>query len=181
MTTAKGTMNMPQAISSNQVRYIKLGWHGEWEKDCVRNGIIRLGFWTGKPSRFKLCSAGKWEALRKVFLREGSDPIRASIFTNQVRHFFEDVGGTLWITFHGDHMYWGVLESDAPQADAEGRTWRTVVDGWRCYDLIGRELTKARVSVALAKYAQFPGTSCDLKKVRKVVIGVVNGKRKRAK
>jgi hypothetical protein len=178
--TARGAKIMPHAISPNQVRYIKLGWHGEWEEVCVRNGIIRLGFWTGKPSRFKLCSAGKWEDLRMAFLK-GNDPIRASNFTNQIRHFFEDDGSALWITFHGNHMYWGFLGPDRPQADAEGRTWRTVVDGWGCEDLNGRVLTKERVGAALAKYAKFPGTSCDLKKVARVAIGVVNGNKTRTK
>lgn len=174
---------MPQAISisPNQVRYIKLGEKGIWEEDCVRNGIIRLGFWTGTRSRFKICSAGNWEALRRDFLKEEEcDLARARIFTNQVRHFFDDDGSTLWITFHTDHMYWGFLGADPPQI-VDGSSWRTVVDGWRCEDLNGRELTKKRVGSALAKYAQFPRTSCDLKKVATYAIGVVNGKTTRTK
>ena len=28
--------------------YIKLGKGGEWKADCVRNGLMRIG-WTGNP------------------------------------------------------------------------------------------------------------------------------------
>jgi hypothetical protein len=165
---------MSHTISPKKVRYIKLGEKGIWEEECLKDGTVRLGFWTGKAVRFRLCRAGKWEALRRVFLNKGNDSVRAGTFTTAIRAFFEDDGTTLWITFHGDHMYWGFLKPTPPQAD-DGSTWRSVVGGWRCEDLDGKKLTKGRIGQALAKYAKFPGTSCELKKIATQITQVING------
>src|SRR5262249_54403857 len=129
--TSFGGAGMPSAILVSQVRYIKLGETGEWEADCVKDGTIRLGFGTWKASRFKLCRTRNWNALRAVFLREGNDRTRAGTFTGQIKAFFEDDGTILWITFHGEHLYWGFLDSHPAEADSDS-TWRTLVDGWRC-------------------------------------------------
>jgi len=40
---------IPGRIDPKQVRYIKLGGGGGWEKECVDTGIIRFGFGTGDP------------------------------------------------------------------------------------------------------------------------------------
>ena len=111
---------MAPAISPQHVRYIKLGRHGAWEKECLQNGIIQLGFGTGAPGRFRLCANGKWKLLEKAFLREGNDASRASRFANEIRHFFTDPGTTLWITLHGERMYWGLLEAGGPKPHRDG-------------------------------------------------------------
>jgi hypothetical protein len=166
---------MTSTISAPKVRYFKLGRAGEWEKECIKDGIIRFGFNTGTPARFRLCVARKWDSLKAAFARDGNDLSRAGTFTNQAKAFFEDNGSTLWVTFHGTRMYWGFLEATPPKPFDNGSTWRTVADGWSCCNLRGRQLTKPRLSTALTNYAMFPGTSCSLKKVAKSIIQVING------
>jgi hypothetical protein len=158
---------MSTAISARVVRYIKLGWGGEWEKECLEKGIARLGFGTEQRSRFRWCSEGDWAKLKKKL---------ETRFTNQVRLFFEDDGRILWITFHGDRMYWGFLDPSPAESHPDGvGVWRTVVGGWRCDDLKGLTLTKDRLSRRVTKFAQWPGTSCKVT-AADYVIRQINGK-----
>src|SRR6266567_5173524 len=158
---------MSTAVSARGVRYIKLGWGGEWEKECIENGIARLGFGTEQKSRFRWCSKRDWEKVKKKLDTQ---------FVNQVRLFFEDDGTTLWITFHGDRMYWGFLDRSPPQCHPDGvGVWRTVAGGWRCDDLKGSTLTKDRLSFKVTKFAQWPGTSCKVR-AGDYVLRQINGK-----
>jgi hypothetical protein len=166
---------MAPAISPAHVRYIKLGRHGGWEEECLHNGIIRLGFGTEGAARFDLCKKGKWKLLERSFLREGNDASRASRFANEIRHFFTDPGTTLWITFHGERMYWGFLEAGRPKLHRDGvGTWRTVSKGWRSDDVHGVVLSKSRLGKNLTKLAGYPGTSCNVG-VASYVIRRING------
>jgi hypothetical protein len=102
------------------VRYIKLGSGGDWEKECLEKGIIRLGFGTARPDRFSLCQSKRWDDLTESFITEGKDKGTASNFTKQVRLFFEDDGTTLWITFMNERLYWATVESRPPKPHADG-------------------------------------------------------------
>ncbi len=149
-------------INPPRVRYIKLGRQGIWEQECVKNGIVRLGFKTANPARLAKCRGGNWAELTKSFLEEGKDKGTATRFTNEVKLFFEDPGTTLWIAFVGERLYWGFFSDEAkPHADGNG-TWRRIEGGWRCQDLNNDELTKDKLSGALTKLAAFRGTTCDV-------------------
>ncbi len=154
---------MSDAISASQVRYIKLGKHGTWEKECLDTGIMRLGFYSENPVILRSCRKGAWDKLRQGFLDAGEIPGKATEFTNEIRYFFEDDGTTLWITFHGDRLFWCFLDPNPPECHADGvGTWRAVLNGWRCEDLKGEALTKRRLSKGLTKLAGYPGTICEV-------------------
>jgi hypothetical protein len=161
MRIAPATQKMA-TISPIRVRYIKLGEKGKWEKECIEKGIIRFGFGSSTAERFPLCRAGRWNALRKSFIAAGKDKGTATRFTKEMRLFFKDPGSTLWITFVGERLYWGFLESTPPKRHADGNSvLRKISSGaWRCTDLHGEELTKDRLSGALTKLAAYRGTSC---------------------
>jgi hypothetical protein len=134
---------MPLEIKPKSVRYIKLGEGGRWEQECVQKRIIRFGFGSASSERFPLCHAGKWDELTKSFLAHGRDAGTATRFTNETRKFFEDDGTTLWITFVGERLYWGLLTSEAAVRHTDGDgVFREVNDGWRWHDLKGNVLTK---------------------------------------
>src|ERR1700676_141721 len=123
---------MRAAIRSDQVRYIKLGQEGEWEKECLDRGIIRYGFGSANAERFPLCQARQCDKLAKSFIAEGKTKGTATRHTNETRLFFEDDGSTLWITFVGERLCWGLLEHAPPERHAEKRgVWRIPKDGWR--------------------------------------------------
>jgi hypothetical protein len=75
--------------------------------------MIRFGFGSSTAERFPLCTAGKWEALTASFIHEGKDKGTATRFTNETRHFFEDCGSILWVTFMGECLHWGFLDGSA--------------------------------------------------------------------
>lgn len=165
-------------IHPAQVRYIKLGEAGKWEKECVENGIIRFGFGSSSAERFPLCQAGRWDALATSFLEAGRTKGTATRFANETRLFFEDDGTTLWITFVGERLYWGMLRKEqlsAQHPDGNG-VCRTVAGGWRCTDVNGESLTKDRLSGALTKLASYRGTSCSVD-VAFYVIRRINGQK----
>ena len=110
----------PTAIRPARARYIKLGTAGEWEAECIEKGIIRFGFGSARPERFPLCCAGKWDQLTQAFIAGGRTRGTATRFTNETRHFFEDDGSTLWITFVGERLYWGLLTADPPKRHSDG-------------------------------------------------------------
>lgn len=58
-------------INPKRVRYIKLGGGGQWEQECLENGIIRIGFGTASADRLALCESSKWDELRKTPIAVG--------------------------------------------------------------------------------------------------------------
>jgi hypothetical protein len=168
---------MTALINPARVRYIKLGERGRWEPDCIKGGIIRIGFGSAHPGRFGLCSTGHWDELAESFISEGKDKGTATRSTNELRLFFEDDGSILWITFVGERLYWGLLDQSepVPNVDDDGVN-RGVLNGWRSTDLQGDPLTKDRLSGALTKLTGYRGTSCDVD-VDKYVIDRINGKK----
>ena len=129
---------MRAAIRSDQVRYIKLGQEGEWEKECLDRGIIRYGFGSANAERFPLCQARQWDKLAKSFIAEGKTKGTATRHTNETRLFFEDDGSTLWITFVGERLCWGSSNpphlSAMPTGTAFGELLRMAGDGPTCME-----------------------------------------------
>ena len=164
-------------IHPDQVRYIKLGKAGRWEKECIEKGIARFGFGSGNAERFPLCRSGNWDELTDTLIAEGKTKGTATRARNETQQFFEDDGRTLWITFVGERLYWGLLTPSPPERHFDGDgVWRTVTDGWRWTDIMGEELTKARLSGALTKLAAYRGTTCRVD-VADYVIRRINGQK----
>ena len=118
MSTAANIKNQTQAV-----RYIKLGSGGNWEKECLDKGIIRIGFGSAKPERFDLCKSGRWDSVTKSFLAEGNNKGNATRFTNELRLFFEDDGSMLWITFMGERLCWGRMHSAKAHRHDDRKGW----------------------------------------------------------
>jgi hypothetical protein len=168
---------MSSTIHPARVRYIKLGETGRWEKECIEQGIIRIGFGSAKADRFPLCAGGKWAELTQSFIASGRSKGTATRFTNETRLFFEDDGSTLWVTFVGERLYWGSLAPAAAKRHEDGDgVLRFVAGGWQCNDILGEPLTKDRLSGALTKLAAYRGTSCDVD-VSEYVVGRINGQK----
>jgi hypothetical protein len=182
---------MPMTISTTQkraippgarVRYIKLGTGGKWEKECIEKGIIHFGFHPGagrrnrNAERFRFCMERQWDDLKRSYIEEGRSKGTATSFTNQTRLVFENEPETLWITFMGERLYWGRLESSPPKPHPEDGVCRSIAGGWQGTDLNGETLTKDRLSGALTKLAAFQGTSCNVD-VADYVIRRIKGKK----
>jgi hypothetical protein len=168
---------MSNSISPERVRYIKLGRAGAWEQECLQKQVIRLGFDTGNPSTFELCLNGNWAELKQQFLARGKTAGTAERFTNEARIFFEDAGDVLWLTFVGEHLWWGIVDGTIPRSHEDGDgCWRRIEGAWRCTDVNGEPLTKDRLSGSLVKLAAYRGTSCDVD-VADYAIRRINGQK----
>ena len=150
-----------QPVNPTQVRYIKLGAGGTWARESIERGIARFDFESASAERFPLCRDGRWDELYASFLGEQKTKGASRNFTNQTQQFFEDDGSTLWITFHGDSLYWGKFgEARAERHEDGDGVWRAILGGWRSTDINGIPLLTKGLPGKLTKLASFRGTSC---------------------
>jgi hypothetical protein len=162
-------------VEPSSVRYIKLGTGGSWEKECLQRNIIRIGFGSACPDLLGWCQSGSWDSVKRHFVAEGKDKTTATRFTGELRLFFEDNGTTLWITFMKNRLYWGQVDNAPPTPHEDGNgVWRTIRQGWCGNDLLGKKLSKDRLSGALTKLAAYRGTSCAVG-AHRYVVSRING------
>lgn len=164
-------------ISPQQVRYIKLGGKGKWEKECIKKGIIRIGFWTGKQEVFLHCSQGKWAWVKSYWEKRGKRRGTATGYSNQLQQFFEDKGQTLWMTFYKRRLFWAFVDGSKAERHADGEgSFRRVKDRWRDYDASNQDLAIEKLPGFLTMLQAFQGTSCEVRKSQ-YVIDRINGRR----
>lgn len=138
--------------------YIKLGASGEWEKECIANGTLRLGY---RELPDHLCRSGDWSAAEKEALSFAKDKGAAKRHINQVRQFYEAPETTMWITFHSDRLWW-CFAKPGVQLQSDKTKLRGAVDGWHGLDRTGKPLLKATLSGKLLATESFQGTICSV-------------------
>ncbi|WOF43285.1 restriction endonuclease [Sphingopyxis indica] len=146
------------AVSATNVYYIKLGRGGDWEAECIRDGILRFGY---REAPHDLCAAGDWSGVWEVMMGVRGDPGAATRDVKQIRAFYESDESTIFITFVGGLLYWcrpsGEIELLADKSHRRG-----TVDGWHNSTTGGSLLTADRLSGHLLKVQMFRGTICDV-------------------
>src|ERR1035437_887225 len=151
---------MPSSqIEASQVRFIKLGEKGKWEKDCIEGPApcIRLGF---RSKQHEVSLAGDWDAVFRYWSTTGGKTKgKATEFTNQVKAFYTADERTLWITFYKRKLHWCFV-SRVVEELADGTRIRHTLAPWSSQDLKGRELYVDDLSGALTKVQGFRGTIC---------------------
>jgi hypothetical protein len=151
----------PTPITADEVRFIKLGEKGRWEKECIEGlePCIRLGFATGHHAE---SLAGNWKVLTDYWRDvEGKTPGKTTEFLNQVRAFYTLGESTLWITFYKRKLYWCRARPTVTELK-DGSRIRRVIGDWSSKDLTGRELHVDNLSGALTKVQGFRGTICKV-------------------
>jgi hypothetical protein len=71
-------------IKFRKAYFIKLGHHGMWEEDCIKQGTIRLGFCN--PHHLE-CTKGNYDPVRTYFEGEGKTKGVATGIVNLVKSF----------------------------------------------------------------------------------------------
>lgn len=159
-------------IDPKNVRYIKLGEGGKWEKACIEQGTLRFGTDSGHPDTMLWAGEGRWSDLNDDWRRHKSAGT-ATRFTNETRYYFEAGPDDLWVTFVGERFYWGFLEAGLPLPVLEDledtSSVRRVIGGWRCVDLDGKPLLKSNLPGSITNLAAYRGTSCAVKAADHVV------------
>jgi len=148
-----------EKINSKNALYIKLGPKGDWEKECLSNGTIRLGY---IETPYELAASGKWDEVHKFWSELRGNSKTASQDLTQIRHFFESPKDTVWITFHGGYLYWCFAEEEVKQQIDGNGFVRETVDGWHKTDVNGDKLTTDKLSGNLLKVQGFRGTVCHV-------------------
>jgi hypothetical protein len=142
-----------------EIRFIKLGEKGEWEKECIENNTIRLGY---HSTPHKDCVRGDWDAVWKHWVKErNGNNAAASSDTRQIRDFYELKKDGIWITFYQRKMYWCNAEERVTQLPDDSRS-RKVIGFWRCVDRKGNQLLIDNIDGRITKVQGFRGTICGV-------------------
>ena len=163
-------------IEANEIRYIKLGRKGKWERECIEKGILRLGFQT--QNTFSDCMSNNWQAVSDYWTSKGKVQQSATNYTNQIESFFTDGGSVLWVTICDHSLYWGFLENTPTEKHLDGEgVFRRVQNGWSNTDVTGVKLSSEKLSGNVLKLAMFQGTSCKIRERprRAYIINKING------
>jgi len=138
--------------------FIKLGDKGRWEKRCVEDGTLRLGY---HDLDHNACLDSNLEIMRKAY-PDDYDQGAATRHIDQVLKFYHEPATTLWITFHSDRLWWCFAQCGIEQLDDRSKI-RTTISGWSDKDLKGSPLHKNRLSGKLLSVQGFQGTICSVK------------------
>ena len=162
-------MKEQQRIGSAKALFIKLGESGEWERECISNATLRLGYHAVPHDR---CLTGDWEKARDTF-PPSADPGSVTRHINQVQQFYEEPAETLWITFFSDRLWWCFSRPGIVQLP-DGSKTRQVIGSWSDKDINGSPLLKGRLSGKLLAVQGFQGTICSVKE-REYLLHKING------
>jgi len=119
-------------IEYEKAYFIKLGKNGIWEKKCIDEGIIRLGF----PNPFhEECLSGNFEPLRTYFEdeKQKSKGVVTSII-NLIKVFYESNERILWITFYNRKLWWCFLKNGINEIE-NGSRIRSTINGWSSWEI----------------------------------------------
>ncbi len=152
----------PSEFNPTEVRFIKLGEKGEWEKSCIEDdGTLRLGF---KSNQHRECLAGEWETVREFWLAErNGNQGQATNDLREIRSFYEMPPTTLWVTFYNRLLYWCFADSEVVELDDKSRI-RKAIHGWSCKSLsrAGTILHVANIDGRVSKVQGYKRTICNV-------------------
>ena len=158
-TASTKSKDIGNRITFDAAYFIKLGRGGKWEEDCIRDGMMRLGF--NNPYHDEHL-AGDYENYRQALAAEGKSAGTITSIVNQVRRFYEADSSTMWITFYHRQLWWGTALPDIKR-DRDGTRVRMIAGGWKSYDTNGQPLSVDRLSGRLTKVQMYRGTICEVR------------------
>lgn len=154
-------VSIRKKVHAKKVIYIKLGSGGRFEKSCITTApnTIKLDY---HDVPHELCKQGKWEEVRAFFIDTlRSAPGAATSHTNQIRQFYEAGEDTLWITFHGDRLWWCFSRAEIT-LNEDGTKTRQVIGNWSDENINGESLNIGKLSGKLTQVQAFRGTICTI-------------------
>jgi len=147
-----------ERIPAADAFFIKLGRKGEWERECLKNGILRFGY---QETCHDDCLAGRWDNVRNFWITLRGDRKSATRDTNQIRIFYEAGEKSIFITFHGGLLYWCRARSGVI-LNTDGTRIRKTIDGWHNTSILGESLRTDRLSGSLLRVQGYRGTICKV-------------------
>jgi hypothetical protein len=156
-------------VVAEKALFIKLGDKGRWEKKCIENGVLQLGY---HDLDHDACMKSDHSTVRAAY-PESSDQGAVTRHIEQVFKFYHEPETTLWITFYSDRLWWCFSKKDVTKND-ENEKFRPVVTKWSDKDLNGKQLHKGRLSGKLVSVQGFQGTICSVKE-KDYLLHKING------
>lgn len=149
-------------IAPTTARYIKLGRGGAYERACLEEGVLRLGF-NFIPHETAL--SGDLEAMKTYAAKRRGGTRASADDARQVHDFYHLGEDTLWITFVDGRLFWCFAEADVeweePQSESNvAYRIRRCKTPWRDASLTGGVLRKSSLNGALTKVAAYRGSIC---------------------
>lgn len=164
-------------IAPTDIRFIKLGVKGCWERPCLieEEPTIRLDY---KSPHHEASLAKNWDVVTEYWLSVRTGEHRVGTVTRdikQITDFYELDSNTLWITFYNRKLWWCFAQPEVLELKDKSRI-RHTVSGWSCKDIRGRELTVQNLDGRVTTVQGFRGTICGIQDgVKDYLINRING------
>ncbi len=147
-----------------KVFFIKLGPQGRWNEECIKERIIKVGF---TEIELDDINAKRWDFIRKLYLAKASGP-SASMYTNQIKNFYEADESILWITFYNQKLWWSFAKQEI-YANPDKTKYKKTYTGWSSKDASGKELLMSNLSGTLLAVQGFRSTICNVNESKYVI------------
>ncbi len=138
--------------------YIKLGSGGEWEKDAIVGGRLRLGWETISLDDI---NQRRWPLVRSQLGAEIRDKGAATRDFNALTKITESTEDDVWITFHDAKLWWCRLKDGPVEVDGISK-FRITLGGWSDATTNGRRLFINTIPGSIAALQGFRGTACTV-------------------
>jgi len=163
-----------KSINPSEVLYIKLGSGGEYEKECITNGTLQIGFREVPHELYIKCvKNGNWDEVQKAYRESGTSAGTATRYMHQIQRFYEADENILWITFWKGALYWCFAKPGVEVKDNHCKS-RETISGWSCEDINGNQLMMSKLSGKVLAMQGFRGTICTVKEA-KYLVEKING------
>lgn len=162
-----------KTIKASEALFIKLGASGAWDRECFKEGTLRLGY---RQIPHKLCADGQWDQVLALIQKTSPDKGAARRHLDQIRKFYEAPKTALWITFSASRLHWCFANS-AVEVHEDGTKTRKTVSGWSDASLKGEILDKKNLNGRTLATQGFRGTICkaaDLQYLLNKINGTVS-------
>lgn len=142
------------------ILFIKLGEKGSYEKYCIENNKMKLGY---QEINHNNCLSGRWDDVySQIEILYRTVKTASTSHKNQIKKFYEEPESTMWITFYNGKLWYCYAESEITY-NHDGTKERNVIGSWRDCDSQGNTLFIQYLSGRLTKVQGFRGTICEVK------------------
>lgn len=145
-------------IAPPRALYIKLGKNGAWEKTCIDENKLMLGFTDTTHAK---CLSRNWDEVKNECTKFSRGDGAATRARDQIRDFYEAGEDVLWVTFHANKLWWCFSKPEIRQLEDKTKV-RPVIDKWRSDDIHKHTLATNKLSGKLTIMQNFRGTICSV-------------------
>jgi len=164
-------------ISAPVIHHIRLGTKGIWAEECIKKGFLKLGF---DNTNHIDCVKKRWGKVRKSLekskRKKGKKIHNPTISKqlNNIKTFYEEDEDALWITFHGDSLWYCKSRPKIKLLSDNNKT-RPVLGKWKNKDVKGNQLQNNTISTAITQIRRVPSTMVNLnEKASKRLLNIIN-------